>query len=221
MRLMLMPLYPIQSRLNIHLQPFSTIPIGICLYPKNKIYLLSRNKPQTPTHHRNQYLVLGPLTHPIAYNPHKALMPPWRYSLLNLIVDIPKNQLLRIGLALIKIVHHWMKFQLLPQDQKTFCSRPHVLSQARPYINLQLGARPLVAQSSIMVCILSRIYFCMVLCHYAAATLQMSPVKNRATGKPLLVEPIIRVSMPDASIATLGSKWVCFKSYILLSVSRF
>lgn len=41
---------------------------------------------------------------------------------------------------------------------------------------------------------------------YAAATLQMSPVKNRATGKPLLVEPVIRVSIPNASIATLGSR---------------
>lgn len=41
---------------------------------------------------------------------------------------------------------------------------------------------------------------------YVAATLQMSPVKNRATGKPLLVEPVIRASIPSVSIATLGSK---------------
>ena len=42
--------------------------------------------------------------------------------------------------------------------------------------------------------------------YFPAATLQMSPVKNRATGKPLLVEPVVRVSMPNASIATLGSR---------------
>ena len=89
-------------------------------------------------------------------------MPPWKYLLLNLIVDILKNQLQKIGLAPIKTFHHWMIFQLLPRGQRTlvtFRRRPHVLSQTRPYIDLQLGARPLVAQSSITVYILLRIHF--------------------------------------------------------------
>ena len=140
-------------------------------------------------------------------------MPPWKYSVPNPIVDILRNQLQKIGLAPIKTTHHWMIFQPLPQGQRTlvtFRRRPHVLSQTRPYIDLQLGARSLVDQSSITVYILIWIHFYIVSCYYAAATLQMSPVKNRATGKPLLVEPVVRVSIPSASIATLGSKWVCF-----------
>ena len=40
---------------------------------------------------------------------------------------------------------------------------------------------------------------------FTAATLQMSPVKNRAAGKPVLVEPQIHSSIPNASITTLSS----------------
>ena len=138
----------------------------ICLYPRNKIYLASRNNLLPLTHiHQSWTLVLDqspPLTHPIACNPHKVLTPLWNYSLLNLIVDTLRNHLQMIGLAPIKVIHHWMTSQLLPQGQRTlvtFRRRLRVLSQTRPHIDLQLGARASVAQSSIMVYILLQIHF--------------------------------------------------------------
>lgn len=84
-----------------------------------------------------------------------------------------------------------------PSPQRPIPSVPH---QRVPTVGGKGISSPIINHGVYNIMTITLLLKCL-----SAATLELSPVKNRATGKPILVEPIVHPSVSNLSTATLNT----------------